>query len=218
MRAGHHIVSLSLGTVAEPSALVMVQPRTVRAKPRAEERIRSAENHFEVTWLERFPAGRPITAVVARACELISDKRLTDNYTLLLDITSTGDAPVKVFEHRGIYPTAIDLTNTAEEERPGSSRRVPLRDVIGAAQVVLQTARLKVASELELAGTLVADLTAFDPKPVARNMDLRGGRNADLAFALATALWWGDRLTWDDDVPEPRRRRENCGPQAWMGS
>ncbi len=64
--------------------------------------------------------------------------------------------------------------------------------------MVLQTARLKVASELELAETLVADLTAFDPKPVARNMDLRGGRNADLVFALAVALWWGDQLTWGD--------------------
>ena len=218
MRAGHFIVSLSLGTVAEPSALVMVQPRTVRAKPRAEESSRSAENHFAVTWLERFPAGRAITAVVARACELISDKCLTDNYTLLLDITSTGDAPVKVFERRGIYPTAIDLTNAAAGEQPGSSKRVPQRDAIGAAQVVLQTARLEVASELDLAGTLLADLTAFYPKPVARNMDLRGGRNADLVFALATALWWGDRLTWDDDVPEPRRRRESNGALAWMGS
>ncbi len=73
------------------------------------------------------------------------------------------------------------------------------------------------ASELELAGTLLADLTAFDPKPVASNMDLRGGRNADLVFALATALWWGDRLTWDDDVPEPQRRRDSNGAHAWMG-
>ncbi len=45
---------------------------------------------------------------------------------------------------------------------------------------------------------LVADLQAFDPKPVARNMDLRGGRNADLVFALAVAIWWGDDLTWGD--------------------
>ncbi len=99
---------------------------------------------------------------------------------------------------RGIYPTLVDLTNTAEVGQAGASLRVPLRDVIGAAQMVFQTARLKVASELELAETLIADLTAFDPKPVARNMDLRGGRNADLVFALAVALWWGDGLTWGD--------------------
>ncbi len=72
---------------------------------------------------------------------------------------------------------------------------------MGSAQMILQTARLKVASGLDLAETLVADLTAFDPKPVARDMDLRGGRNADLVFALAVALWWGDGLTWGDKWP-----------------
>ncbi len=95
----------------------------------------------------------------------------------------------------------VDLTNTAVVEWAGATLRVPLRDAIGAAQVVLQTARLKVASGLDLAETLVADLTAFDPKPVARNMDLHGGRNADLVFALAVALWWGDGLTWGDKWP-----------------
>ncbi len=199
MKANHHIVSLSLGTVAEPSALVMIQPRTEFSDPGGDGRPRDSKNYFDVTWIERFPAGRPIPAVVARACELISDKRLANNYTLLLDITSIGAAPARVFEGRGVYPTMVDLTNTTVEEHVGSTLRAPLRDAIGAAQVVLQTARLKVASELELAGTLVADLTAFDPKPVARNMDLRGGRNGDLVFALAVALWWGDRLTWGDE-------------------
>ncbi len=198
MKANHYIISLSLGTVAEPSALVMVQPRTEFSEFGGDRRSRNSKNYFDVVWIERFPAGRPIPAIVARACELISDKRLVDNYTLLLDITSTGASPARAFEGRGIYPALVDLTNTAAAEQSGSALRVPLRDVIGAAQMVLQTARLKVASELELAGTLVADLTAFDPKPVSRDMDLRGGRNADLVFALAVALWWGDSLTWGD--------------------
>ena len=198
MKANHHIVSLSLGTVAEPNALVMVQPRTEFKESGGDRWSRDSKNYFDVTLIERFPAGRPIPAVVARTCELISDKRLANNYTLLLDITSTGAAPARAFEGRGIYPALVDLTNTAAAEQSGSAMRVPLRDVIGAAQMALQTARLKVASGLDLAETLVADLTAFDPKPVARNMDLRGGRNADLVFALAVAVWWGDNLTWGD--------------------
>ncbi len=71
MKANHHIVSLSLGTVAEPNALVMVQPRTEFSELKGDGWSRDSKNYFDVTWIERFPAGRPIPAVVARACELI---------------------------------------------------------------------------------------------------------------------------------------------------
>ncbi len=217
MRSDHHIVSLSLGTMAEPSALVVVEPSTKVWHPKDGKRDRDSENHFNVTWLERFPAGRPIPAVVARVCEVVSDKRLAKRCTVLLDITSTGLAPRRVFEARGLYPDLIDLTNTGAEEYTKGMHRVPLRDVVGAAQVVLQTARLKVAHALELAETLVADLMAFDPKPIERNPDLRGGRNADLVLALAVALWWGDKLTWGDDGAGKERPGRNLGEHAWMG-
>jgi hypothetical protein len=217
MQPGHHVVSLSLGTVAEPSAVVVVEPRTKVLEPNGKDGKRDSENRFDVVWLERFPAGRPIPAIVARVTELVSDTRLAKKCTVLLDTTSTGAAPIRVFESRGLYPTSIDLTNSGSEERSGAVKRVPLRDVIGAAQVVLQTSRLKVASDLDLADTLVTDLQAFDPKPMARGLDLRGGRNSDLVFALAVALWWADDLTWADDVPEPQRRRENNSATAWMG-
>ncbi len=149
MEVGHHIVSLSLGTVAEPSALAVVQPRPER------------ETHFDVVWLERFPAGRPIPAMVNRVMEIVEDKRKVRDYTLLLDITSTGRAPLRAFEARGIFAGAIDLTNAESEGYVSGVQRVPLRDVVGAAQVILQTARLQVASGLELASTLVTDLIGF---------------------------------------------------------
>ena len=216
MQSGQHIISVSLGTVAEPSAVVVVEPRTEFERPK-KGRKRDWENFFDVIHLERFRAGRPIPAVVDRVAALMSGERLTKNCHLLLDITSTGAAPIRIFESRGLHPAeSIDLTNTAAEGQAGPSNRVPLRDVVTAAQVVLQTARLKVARDLELAETLVTDLMAFDPKPVARNMDLRGGRNADLVLALAAALWWGDDLTWGAPEPTPHRP-VNTGRDAWMG-
>ncbi len=216
MESGQHIVSLSLGTVAEPSAVVVIDPRTEFERPKDRGRKRDWENYFDTIWLERFPAGRPIPTIVARVSELMSGERLTKNCHLLLDISSTGAAPRRVFESRGLYPKSIDLTNTGSEERSGGVQRVPLRDVIGAAQVVLQTNRLKVASTLDLASTLVGDLQSFDPKPVARGLDLRGGRNSDLVLALAVGLWWGDDLTWG--AAEPALHRPVCtGPLAWMG-
>ena len=217
MQSGRYIVSLSLGTVAEPSAVVVIEPRTEFWRQPDQNRRRDHENHFDAIWLERFPAGRPIPAVVARVSELMSGKRLAKRGHLLLDISSTGAAPVRVFESHGLYPDlAVDLTNTGSEKPTGGVRRVPLRDVIGVAQVVLQTARLKVARDLALAETLVTDLMAFDPKPVARNMDLRGGRNADLVFAVAVALWWADDLTWGDDAADRAPPVRHSGPGGWM--
>ena len=218
MEAGQHIVSLSLGTVAEPSAVVVIEPRTEFWRPEGEDRRRDWENHFDVIWLERFPAGRPIPAIVTRVSELMSGERLAKRCHLLLDISSTGGAPRRVFERRGLYPVSVDLTNTGSEERSGGVRRAPLRDVIGAAQVVLQTDRLKVASKLELAPTLVGDLQSFDPKPVARGLELRGGRNSDLVFALAVALWWADSLTWGDDGAGRAPPARNLGNNGWMAT
>lgn len=215
MKAGQHIVSLSLGTVAEPSAVAVVAPRTKFERPKEWDGKHDRENFFDVIHLERFPAGRPIPTIVDRVSEIMSGERLTKNCHLLLDVTSTGAAPIRVFESRGLYPAkSIDLANTDTDKSSGPVRRVPLRDVIGAAQVVLQTNRLKVASVLDLASTLVGDLQSFDPKPVARNMDLSGGRNSDLVLALAVALWWADSLTWGAARRVPPVRLS--GQTSWM--
>ncbi|MCH7776526.1 MAG: hypothetical protein IH878_08315 [Gemmatimonadetes bacterium] len=231
MQKGSHVVSVSLGTVAEPSGLVVLDPRTQFSEPDEEYdleevysrrkagygRQRDSENYFNVTWIERFPAGRPIPAIVTRVAELISDKRLAKRCHLLLDITSTGAASCRVFESRGLHPTLIDLTNAGTEEHSGGVTRVPLRDVIGAAQVLVHTRRLQVADKLDLASTLAGDLLSCNPKPVTRGLDLRGGRNSDLVFALAIALWWADQHTWDYDPGPAPHRPVHTGPGGWMG-
>ena len=200
MNSYDSIISLSLGTVAEPSGLVVVKPWSSMYPPEGRSPVAGEGNQFDVVEIERFPAGRPLPAIINRVAEIASEKRVSRESIILLDISSVGTAPLRAFQTRGMYPAAIDLTNAGAEGFASDSQQVPLRDVIGAAQVVLETARLKVASALELATTLVSDLQAFDSKPIARNPDLRGGRNTDLVLALAVALWWGDRLTWDDDM------------------
>ena len=200
MNSYDSIISLSLGTVAEPSGLVVVKPWSSKYPPAG--RLPEAEvgTYFDVVEIERFPAGRPLPAIINRISEIASDKRVSRESIILLDISSVGTAPLRAFQTRGMYPAAIDLTNANAEGYVNDAQCAPLRDVIGTAQVVLQTARLTVAKGLDLAETLVSDLQAFNPKPIARNPDLRGGRNADLVLALAVALWWGDRLRWDDDM------------------
>jgi hypothetical protein len=200
MNSYDSIISLSLGTVAEPSGLVVVKPWSSMYPPDGLAPEAGVGNRFDVVWIERFPAGCPLPAILNRVSEIASLKRVSRESVILLDISSVGTAPLRAFQTRGMYPAAIDLTNTGAEGFTNDAQQAPLRDVIGAAQVVVETARLRLAKDLELTETLVSDLQAFDPKPIARHPDLRGGRNADLVLALAVALWWGDRLTWDDDM------------------
>ncbi len=200
MNSYDSIISLSLGTVAEPSGLVVVTPWSSMYPPDGLAPEAGVGNRFNVIEIKRFPAGHPLPAIINRVSEIASLKQVSRESIIVLDISSVGTAALRAFQARGMYPAAIDLTNAGAEGFSNDAQQVPLRDVIGAAQVVLETARLKVASALELATTLVSDLQAFDPKPIARNPDLRGGRNTDLVLALAVALWWGDRLTWDDDL------------------
>ena len=192
MKAGQHIVSLSLGDAANPGAVVVVDPRTEfeRVDDGEWDRKWDSENFFEVTHAERFPPGRPSDAVASHVSEIMSDERLAKNCRLLLDISLTGAAPVRVFERHGLHPKVIELTNSGSEDRLGG--QVPVRDVIGAAKVVQETDRLKVAKDMEHAETLVTDLLAYDPQPMSRGLGLRVGRNSDLVHALAVALWWAD--------------------------
>ena len=218
MKAGQHIVSLSLGGVAEPSAVVVIDPRTEFGRREKQTKKRDSENHFDVTHIERFPAGLPIPTVVASVAKIMSDKRLAKNCHLLLDITSTGAAPLRVFKSSGLYPESIDLTNTGSEEHTGGVQRVPLRDVIGAAQVVFQTRRLDVAEDLKLASTLLGDFQSYDHKRADRGLDLRGGRNSDIVLALAVALWWGDDFIWGDDGVDISPLVGGRTPRSWMGA
>jgi len=76
---------------------------------------------------------------------------LAKKCTVLLDITSTGLAPRRVIEARGLYPDPIDLINSGATKYIKGTQRVPLRDVFVSAQALLQTDRPKVARDLSLA-------------------------------------------------------------------
>ncbi len=92
------------------------------------------------------------------------------------------------------------MTNATDAPYQNGIQHLPQRDMIGAAQVALQSDRLKFASELELAPALVTDLQAFDP--TLAGSVAKTGQNTDLVTAVATAVWWGDRLQWSEEVAD----------------
>jgi len=212
MKAGQHVISVSLGNAAEPGSVLAINPRT-EFEETEDADSGDGVNRYIIVGHERFPAGHPISAIVTRVSEIMSDKRLPNKSRLVLDTTLTGAAPVREFRRGGLIPKAIQMTNSLSEEQSG---RVPLLDVIVTAQLVVQTNRLEVAEGLDAAG-LMRDLLAFSPKRMGPSLELRGGRNDDQIYALAVALWWAEKFTWADR-PKTGRPRVASGPNAWMGT
>lgn len=106
----------------------------------------------------------------------------------------------------GVVLKPIQITGGDAVTYENGVTRVPKRDLVSAAQVALQTGRLKIAADLPEAQTLVRELESFKVK-----IDLdtahdsygawRVGAHDDLVLAVALALWCGTRpsgtlVTW----------------------
>ena len=195
MKTGHHVISISLGGPANPTGLAVVEPKSVYFYPSGNEKQLGWDNFFEVRWLERLSSGREYPAILSRIQELRSQKRIGRDYSLLVDISASGLAAVRFFEDEGLYPEPLQVSDASKPALHDGVHAVPRRDLVTAAQVALQSNRLKIASGLELAATLVTDLQAFDPNASDRS-------HADLVTAVAMAVWWGERMQWSEEVAE----------------
>ena len=91
----------------------------------------------------------------------------------------------------------MTITACDDVVEDGSCFRVPKRDVISTAQVLLQTDRLKIARDLPNAQILLRELQGFrmnvDLKKTSDSLAWREGANDDLVLALAVGLWMGER-------------------------
>ena len=149
---------------------------------------------FHLRHVERLPPGSSYSRVVARVMEIA---RSASNPELVIDATGVGKAAIELFRRAELAPTVVTITAGDEVVEDGSCFRVPKRDVISTAQVLLQTDRLKIARDLPNAQILLRELQGFrmnvDLKKTSDSLAWREGANDDLVLALAVGLWMGER-------------------------
>lgn len=168
---------------------------------------------YEVIYLERAPLGTPYPLVVDRVKQLRNDpqairyramhvdgKRIPAPFKpdVVIDRTGVGMPVVDMAKAAGLSPIAVHITGGDQVTREGNVYRVPKRDLVGVLQVVFQTGRLKIASGLNFAPTLVGELQNFKIKinPVTAHDSYgawREGTHDDLVLAVSLAVWWGER-------------------------
>ncbi len=204
MESGHHIISLDLGFAGEPTALGVVKPRTEYWHRNPLGRELEHANHFDVVHLERFQASVGYPQVVHRLKAMVSDRKRIPDCTVLVNTSSSGPAPLKLFVERNLLHYPFTVINSAVESWRGQTEAVPKRTIIGVTITLLQADRLRISSGLDLGKALFDEMANFRMRaPPADTIEaMRENPDDDLVFAVALACWWGDRLTWNEEIAE----------------
>jgi len=128
------------------------------------------------------------------------------NITILVDHTGVGIAIVEEIRNAGIPCQGITITGGDLITNDGDDWRVPKRELVSRTQVLLETKRLKIASTLPPAATLVAEFDNFRSKKAVltghdsygAGQDWREGNHDDLVLSVAMAAWFGEHHATED--------------------
>jgi hypothetical protein len=177
------------GKSSDPTAVAIVeQIATLEGK-----------SMYHVRHLERLKLGTSYPAIVHHVKGLTESPTLRGEVTLALDYTGVGRPVADMFLTSDLRCSLYAITIHGEDavKWDGWQIRVPKRDLIGATQVLLQGARIKIASSLPEAAVLVKELLNFKVKidPVTSHDSYRAWREGihdDLVLSLALACWIGE--------------------------
>lgn len=184
-----YLIGLDLGQAQDYTALCVLE-RHQRGGDRAE---------YDVRHLQRFGLGTPYPEMVTRLAEMLKTPPMAGGRLhLIVDATGVGAPVVDLLRQAALGARLIGVTITSGESvhQDASGFRVPKRDLVSAAKVLLQAGRLRFA-ELPETPILVRELLGFQVKidpHTARDKYLsrRAGGHDDLVLALGLACWYGE--------------------------
>jgi hypothetical protein len=189
-----YFVGLDLGQAADYTALaVLEKTEALDAHP-----PRTVVRKYAVRHLERLALGTAYPAVVARVVTLVARPPLA-GCTLGVDMTGVGRPVVDLLRQArpraAVHP--ILITAGHQVTRDAGVHHVPKKELVSTLQLLLQASRLKVASALAEAPTLVQELLAFRVKITVSAQETFGcwreNAHDDLVLAVALAAWLGER-------------------------
>jgi hypothetical protein len=199
------VLGLDLGPPGEPTALAAVEQYWPKW-----------DAHYHVRHLRRWPPGTPYPQIVAEVVKL-TDVEPLYGARIAVDQTGVGRPVAQLLEQAGgsFDPTRVVVTSGyAAAWGDDCSRLVPKRDLVGVLQVLLQTRRLRIATQLPEATILERELLAFRAKTPTAGAEVaeawRERPHDDLVLAVAFACWLGEWLgapcTEEPFVVLPRAR------------
>lgn len=148
---------------------------------------------YHIRKVERLPLGTPYHEIAA-----LLKAMSARTARFVVDATGVGRPVVEMVRRAGVSCYAVTITGGNEVTSEGMNLRVPKRDLVSSAQLILQSRRLKAQKDLPFAETLVKELRSFRMK-----INLESGHDTyeawrerdhdDIVLALAMGLWIAER-------------------------
>lgn len=184
-------IGLDLGQASDYTALCILEIQPGRS--------------YAVRRLERI-RGESYPNIVQKVDALMRSPALKGNASLVVDQTGVGVPVVDLLRKAGLGPVAISIHGGDKASNEGDTWRVPKRDLVGVLQVLLQSGRLKVSSQLKLGPVLQAEMLNFKVKidPVTAHDSYSAWRESDhddLILSVALAAWYAETQR---PKPQPR--------------
>jgi len=148
--------------------------------------------------LHRFHRGTPYTEIVRHVQQLLQRTPVVDDVALIVDATGVGRGIIDMMRQQGMKPFCITITGGKTVTAKGYEYHVPKHDLIMAAQLLLQSQRVKIARSLPDAETLTNELLNYQIKITDNanaTYNARGdSAHDDLVLAFALAGWFRDHM------------------------
>lgn len=171
---------------------------------------------YRVRSIERLPLGTPYQEIARTLRNLDKDYRST----VVIDATGVGRPVVEMARRAGVSCYSLTITGGESVTEDHQDIRVPKRDLVTTAQLILQNRRLKAPKELPLAETLIKELRSFRMK-----INLQTGHESfeawrerdhdDIVLALCMGLWIAERHPPIDWNAVTVGRTDMGSPRDW---
>lgn len=208
-------VGVDLGQAQDYTAICVLE----RLKSSTEANKKQFTYHLR--HLERV-RGMPYQSIVDRVAKLMHTPELEGETSLVIDQTGCGRPVFDMFTEGELDPVGISIHGGDATTHDGRNWRVPKRDLVGCLQVLLQSSRLKISSELALGPILQQEMLNFRVKidPITAHdsySSWRDGDHDDLVLAISLACWYAESGPKPVPIclPGAPRKRRNGGMVLW---
>jgi phage FluMu gp28-like protein len=190
------LFGLDLGKTKDPSTLTLIE---------------QTSDLYLLRNIRSFPLHTPYPQIVSFLFECLNKEPFKENHTLVVDATGIG-TPIIDYLREKLSVISVQITggyNVVEVNLV--DYRLPKRDLVGALAIVLESGRLKIAGQMDLARTLRNQLISFRVKIGTQGEDsyeADRGKHDDMVIALALPLWYAEQFKMGGNIHSRPSRNE----------